>query len=161
MCGWLSDTRGKGYRTLILCHDHVPCLHGLWIRLGKDWESKMPCRNKLHSWSLYYYIYPCLSYTSPALLSDTPRRCLDLSNLSTGSVDDAAAQGSPHKGEQCFLHTVGIVIHNNKKQLRGTPQREIRGDNGKEKPGSSWLGWSSECDYLIYAGVQCIFSPPT
>uniref|UniRef100_A0A674ELZ2 M-phase inducer phosphatase n=1 Tax=Salmo trutta TaxID=8032 RepID=A0A674ELZ2_SALTR len=28
---------------------------------------------------------------------DTPRRCLDLSNLSTGSVDDAAAQGSPHK----------------------------------------------------------------
>ncbi|CDQ69036.1 unnamed protein product [Oncorhynchus mykiss] len=27
---------------------------------------------------------------------DTPRRCLDLSNLSTGSVDDAAAQGSPH-----------------------------------------------------------------
>nr|XP_046173681.1 M-phase inducer phosphatase 1-B-like [Oncorhynchus gorbuscha] len=28
---------------------------------------------------------------------DTPRRCLDLSNLSSGSVEDAAAQGSPHK----------------------------------------------------------------
>ncbi|KAJ7996277.1 hypothetical protein DPEC_G00235420 [Dallia pectoralis] len=28
---------------------------------------------------------------------DTPRRCLDLSNLSTGSVEDTTEQGSPHK----------------------------------------------------------------
>ncbi|XP_010868848.1 M-phase inducer phosphatase 1-A [Esox lucius] len=28
---------------------------------------------------------------------DTPRRCLDLSNLSTGSVEETTVQGSPHK----------------------------------------------------------------
>lgn len=30
--------------------------------------------------------------------SDTPRRCLDLSNISNGSLDEAAAQTSPQGG---------------------------------------------------------------
>ncbi|CAB1333103.1 unnamed protein product [Coregonus sp. 'balchen'] len=39
----------------------------------------------------------CFTGLSAFHTGDTPRRCLDLSNLSTGSVDNAAAQGTPHK----------------------------------------------------------------